>query len=274
MLKLSFITATYNRKDLLTDSLRSAIACWKTGAADCEFIVIDDCSSDGTLESLRQNFGQLIVSGVIRVERLERNQGVTAARNRGVQLARYDWIVFLDSDDTFIAENFAACVAEIARFPSYDAFFFRCRDHASGTLVGPQRTEPYALDLRGFLRDGTPGESPIVVRREILLKYPFDPDLRGFEGLTYARVLKDIGSALVSPQILRNYDQNDSRSRLSSRAGIRSRAALLAKGYVRMLSEFFWELPALKRARTVVAIAYYSALSISKGPNRTEGATR
>jgi glycosyltransferase involved in cell wall biosynthesis len=58
-----------------------------------EVIVVDDGSTDDTVEWLEREFGS-----AVRVARQE-HSGVSAARRRGVLEARGDWIAFLDSDD-------------------------------------------------------------------------------------------------------------------------------------------------------------------------------
>jgi glycosyltransferase involved in cell wall biosynthesis len=61
-----------------------------------EIIVVDDGSKDGTFEAVCGRYGSEVA--VVRQE----NQGVSAARNRGVREARSDWIAFLDSDDVWL----------------------------------------------------------------------------------------------------------------------------------------------------------------------------
>jgi glycosyltransferase involved in cell wall biosynthesis len=60
-----------------------------------EIIVIDSGSTDATLQSLQPYQDR------IRWIHQE-NHGVSAARNRGVVEARFDWIAFLDSDDLWL----------------------------------------------------------------------------------------------------------------------------------------------------------------------------
>lgn len=88
---VSFVIPTYNRKDVVMRTVKSAL---DQTYRDIEAIVIDDGSTDGTERLFSGG-----VDGRIRYERLRENQGVHAARNRGIELASGEFIVFIDSDD-------------------------------------------------------------------------------------------------------------------------------------------------------------------------------
>lgn len=81
---------TYNRQDIVMRAVQSVLQQTWT---DLELIVVDDGSTDRTLEVLRE----------IPDERLtlveQDHLGAATARNSGAKLARGKWITFLDSDD-------------------------------------------------------------------------------------------------------------------------------------------------------------------------------
>ncbi len=77
-----------------------------------EIIVIDDGSTDGTGEALREQCGTQIIY------EWQENQGESVARNRGIALAQGEIIAFLDSDDLWLPEKLEKQVAyleELAR---------------------------------------------------------------------------------------------------------------------------------------------------------------
>lgn len=97
---VSVIIPTYNRRRWVGAAVESVLA---QDLAGIEVIVVDDGSSDGTVEMLAERFGRHIV-----IERLPQNLGRSAARNVGWQRARSDLIAFLDSDDVWLPGKLGA----------------------------------------------------------------------------------------------------------------------------------------------------------------------
>jgi glycosyltransferase involved in cell wall biosynthesis len=88
--KVSVVIPTYNRADKVRNGIESVLT---QTFPDLEVIVVDDGSSDGTGQILRDVYGDRIRYHV------QDNHGVSVARNRGIGEARGEWIAFLDSDD-------------------------------------------------------------------------------------------------------------------------------------------------------------------------------
>lgn len=65
-----------------------------------EFLIIDDCGADGTIEAVELLQRQHPRGAAIRILRNERNLGVGPSRNRIIQEARGKYLYFMDSDDT------------------------------------------------------------------------------------------------------------------------------------------------------------------------------
>ncbi|HET8773773.1 MAG TPA: glycosyltransferase family A protein, partial [Thermoanaerobaculia bacterium] len=95
MLTISVVIPTYNRAGEVGAAIDSALA--QTRPA-LEVIVVDDGSTDQTPDVLAR-YGE-----GIRVVR-QVNQGVSAARNAGIAVARGDLLAFLDSDDVWLPRN-------------------------------------------------------------------------------------------------------------------------------------------------------------------------
>ena len=106
---ISVILPTFDRADLLPRSISSVLAQTFT---DWELIVIDDGSTDNTAEVVAAWQKQ---SARIRYVR-QANQGVGAARNRGVAEARGEYIACLDSDDEYRPAHLETRLALLRRY--------------------------------------------------------------------------------------------------------------------------------------------------------------
>ncbi len=129
--QVSVIVPAYNVGDFVTAALRSVLA---QTLQPAEVIVIDDGSTDSTAAGVAA-----IASPLIRYVR-QANQGVSAARNRGLREATGDFIAFLDADDlwrpTMLEEHFQLVTASddiVFSFSDFERF-----DHSSGHLIGTQ----------------------------------------------------------------------------------------------------------------------------------------
>jgi glycosyltransferase involved in cell wall biosynthesis len=100
--RVSVIIPTYNRAALVKEAVASVLA---QTYRDFELLVVDDGSTDGTLEALAA-FG-----GKIRVLASPDRGGVSAARNAGIAAAQGEWLAFLDSDNLWLPEKLARQMA-------------------------------------------------------------------------------------------------------------------------------------------------------------------
>ncbi|MCB1276981.1 glycosyltransferase [Prosthecobacter sp.] len=143
---VSILIPCHNAERWISQCIESALAqTWQ----DKEVIVLDDGSTDGSLEIIR-SFGDRI-----RVE-TGPNRGGNAARNRLLQLARGEWLQYLDADDYLLPDKIEKQVQFLATRPEVDVAFSRYiqethRDgqvqQAVGMMPEP-RDDPWILLLR------------------------------------------------------------------------------------------------------------------------------
>jgi len=108
--KVSVIIPTYNRLPMLKEAVDSVLA---QDFEDLELIVVDDSSTDGTAEEMKEYGGRVKL-----IEHTE-NRGVSAARNRGILHAKGKYIAFLDSDDLWMKGKLKIEVAFLDDNPHY-----------------------------------------------------------------------------------------------------------------------------------------------------------
>jgi glycosyltransferase involved in cell wall biosynthesis len=99
MLLVSIVCAAYNCAKYLPDAIQSV---QNQTISDWELLIIDDCSTDGTLE-LAQNYADK--DDRIKVWKNDSNWGPAKTRNRGIESAKGSYLTFLDADDLW-KDNF------------------------------------------------------------------------------------------------------------------------------------------------------------------------
>lgn len=95
-LVVSVIIPAYNMKHCIFKCIESVL---KQGIDNMEVIIVDDCSKDGTKDALNKYIKKKGVQASIVPIYLEKNMGVSNARNVGIQAARGEYIHCVDADD-------------------------------------------------------------------------------------------------------------------------------------------------------------------------------
>lgn len=110
MPKLSIITITYQAEAYLERTLKSV---FEQGCAeDIDYIVVDGASKDRTLDIIETNKNQInqFIS--------EKDAGIYDAMNKGIQLAKGDYLLFLNAGDTFAsADTLKNILSELSANP-------------------------------------------------------------------------------------------------------------------------------------------------------------
>jgi len=104
----SVVIPTFNRRERLLRAVSSVLA---QVFKDFELIVVDDGSSDGTMEALAK------FNGAVKAIR-QANRGPAAARSTGIRAATGDYVAFLDSDDTWFPWTLASYAETLKRHQS------------------------------------------------------------------------------------------------------------------------------------------------------------
>lgn len=105
---VSVIIAAYNAMPYVTRSV-SSLAEQSIGQEQMEVIIVDDGSTDGTSAELERLTS--VYPGLLQVVRQENSGGPGAPRNRGLGLARGEYVFFLDADDYVGPETLERMVA-------------------------------------------------------------------------------------------------------------------------------------------------------------------
>lgn len=104
----SVVIPLYNKEKHIKRSIDSILI---QTVQDFEIIVVDDGSIDGSADIVKMYEDNRII--LIEQE----NQGVSVARNRGIECAKYDYIAFLDADDEWLTEHLSDIRNMIQSYP-------------------------------------------------------------------------------------------------------------------------------------------------------------
>ncbi len=104
-MRASIIVPAYNAEAFVGQAIESVLS---QTEPDCEILVIDDASKDGTASVVARKAEQ---DRRVQLLRNTVNLGPAATRNRGIARASGDWVVLLDADDTFHPQRIGTLVS-------------------------------------------------------------------------------------------------------------------------------------------------------------------
>ena len=207
-LLLSVIIPAYNCKDTLSAAVNSVAENFK----DTEIIIIDDGSTDETPEliaDLKKTYDCIVT------ERIS-NSGPANARNYGISKASGDFIMFLDSDDTFEIQTYETVRNKLT--DNADLLIFGFRQNFLGRADDKIYSLPSPFDIDEFYRNNLLNQVwNKAYRREFLMKnnIHFKDYRYGEDRIFNADVLKCEPDVIVIPDVLYNYNIDKSVSLIS-----------------------------------------------------------
>ncbi len=167
---ISIIIPCYNTGKYIEKCLNSLIE--QVKQFDYEIILIDDCSKDDTAEVI-ENYISSHDYNIIFLKNKE-NIGAGASRNKAVQIARYDYVSFIDSDD-YISEDFYKNMLEALQENNAD--LVTCdivvvdSDTDEQTLCEAYNGAPGKYSLLSTGLAASPCNK--IFKKEYLIRYPF-----------------------------------------------------------------------------------------------------
>lgn len=177
---VTVVIPTYNAAQYLPETIETVLS---QTFADFEVLIIDDGSTDNTAEVAclyRKRDGRLRYF-------LQANQGVSASRNKGIELAKGELIAFLDADDQWLPNKLETHVRHFDSSPDLGISFGRVEFMLSdGKLTGVisssrlRKIEPKHLYYENLIVN----PSNAVIRRKVFEQVGyFNQDLMTMEDL-------------------------------------------------------------------------------------------
>jgi glycosyltransferase involved in cell wall biosynthesis len=171
------VVPSFNREDHIGRCLESLV---RQSCKDFEVVVVDNASTDGTVDAVLSFDGRLDVKVLVNDSNRERS----FSRNRGAEYARGVFVVFLDSDDELRPDSLELAAAFVEADPDRRFFFQRLTivDESGATVYEPVVRKSHTMQRT--LAEGNPLScSGVFVERSLFLEHRFDeaPELVGSE---------------------------------------------------------------------------------------------
>ncbi len=171
---VSIIITTYNHSRYLADAVESVIG---QTYANMELVVVDDGSTDNTREFLRQYpFIKYIYQS---------NQGLSAARNKGIDNSKGSFIIFLDADDWLYPNAVVTQLRHFSLDPAGVAFMAGSHDKVNSRkriLMSAESAPPSQTHYAALLQGNFIGmHAAVMYRKEVFDYFRFDTGLSACE---------------------------------------------------------------------------------------------
>lgn len=96
---VSIVTPLYNSEKFIEETIKSVL---KQSYINWEMLIVDDCSTDLGPSIVKKYFEK---DSRIKYIRMEKNSGAALCRNKAIELAKGEFIAFLDSDDLWLEKK-------------------------------------------------------------------------------------------------------------------------------------------------------------------------
>jgi len=203
---VSVIIPSYNAASLITKTIESVIS---QSYKNWELLVVDDCSKDNTRDVVRT---LVKLDSRIHLISLDENRGAPAGpRNIGVKESKGVWIAFLDADDIWHPEKLEQQLMLMSKHhvPFSSSLSRNFKDDSTiqnDVIVDVPACADISFEMQRL--KGRIANSSVVVSKELMVKYPFNEDIRYKAVEDYhcwLRIHQDIGFSIKVKAVLLNY---------------------------------------------------------------------
>ena len=196
---VSVITPVYNAERFLEKTLKSVI---NQTYKNIEIILVDDCSKDNSTEIIK-SFKHEQIKIIYHLQ--DMNRGAGAARNKALELAKGQYVAFLDSDDVWMAQK-VECQISLMR-KNKIGFCYAAIEiiDENGKQIKSKRRVKETCDYKYLLRNTIIATSTVVVNRAILGDFRMSPRRGGQDYATWLMLLRKGEIAYGVNEVLSQY---------------------------------------------------------------------
>lgn len=194
---VSVIIPAYNCAATLRDAIDSALS----QSVPVEVIVVDDCSPENLTEALAvyQNDAR------VRVVKNSGNLGAAQSRNRGVLLAKGEFVAFLDADDIWVAEKLSKQLSLIRQTNAVLCATARELMTPEGNLTGRVIPVKETVTYRELLKHNSINCSSVLIRTEVAREFPMEHEDSHEDYILWLKILRKYGFACAVNEPLLRY---------------------------------------------------------------------
>lgn len=201
---ISVITVSYNAEKFIEETLRSILS---QKEDNFELIIVDGLSKDNTINIAKQIIKEYKFSETRYKIVSEKDSGIYDAMNKGVKLAKGDYIIFMNCGDSFNNPNVLSTLEVFSQKNDADAIYGdTCIQFYEGTGL-----------YRGAKGNGDNimpfSHQSIIVKREHLINHPFDTSYKILADREFFTWMRKMGFTFAHCDVIvSNYDAREGLS--------------------------------------------------------------
>lgn len=159
---VSVITPVYNAERFLENTLKSVV---DQTYKNIEIVLVDDCSKDKSAKIIERFMSEDIQ---IIYHLQDMNRGAGAARNKALELARGQYVAFLDSDDVWMSQKIEQQIALMKEKKTGFSYAAIEMIDENGKQIKSKRNIKETCDYKYLLRNTIIATSTVVIDRALL----------------------------------------------------------------------------------------------------------
>lgn len=207
---ISVIMSVFNEEKYLRDSLDSIFS---QTFEDYELIIVDDCSTDKTVEIIRA-----YQDPRIRLIRNETNMGLTKNLNKALNMCQGEFIARMDGDDICLPDRFRRQVDYMRNHPEYMLAGCQTRTFGEQNMIWRLKDNPEKLKIMMLIRPVL-AHPTFMMRRELVFKkgFYYDESYCSAQDYEFAQRVSESYPIGLVQEVLLNYRTH--KKQVSSKSG-------------------------------------------------------
>lgn len=259
MCKVSVIMPVYHAERYVSRAIESIL---NQSYQDFELILVEDGSTDNSLEEIKKFQDERI-----RLYCNEQNRGITYSRNRAIELARGEYLAWMDDDDLAPKDRLKDCIAFFEAHPEADVvagntYIMDENDCVTGMFARVWHNPD--LIRASMLFQNQFGNGSAMVRKAFLDKYGirYREDMQGVEDYMFWAECSVHGTIMAMDQILLYWRKHANETARKQGSDARSEAIQRIQRY--LLDSYGYHLTRDEYA------CYFRMFDENKGPSSEE----